>query len=355
MQLEKISAFRAELAIAETFDEMKHLESKVSAIAEFARLKKMGKAQQDEWGVFRVQIEEKKGKWLDEYFPQGVKIEFKSSDRSNSSMKDHGIKPDESSNARLVNKEDKLVAEAVDELKQNKTKIVTPNAVASIVRKKKKRIQREMASEALTQKNISIDDTIQIECGDFRKLSENIDSQSIDAIITDTPYPYEYIELWSDLSDIAYRILKPSGFLIAYTGKLHLYEVMERLNANLEYYWLMNYKMTRFPVVHPRRINVSDRTILIFQKPPIKAQDEYIFDSISSKKPEKDKHKWQQSEEPFEYLIEKFTKPNDLIYEPFLGSGTTAICAKRLYRRCIGHEIDIIAFQTSEERISDAE
>ena len=143
MQLEKISAFRAELAIAETIEDIKHLDTKASAIAEIARKEKVGKSAQDEVGAFRCDIEAKKGVWLDEYFPQGINSKFRSSDRSNSSMKDHGIKPDESSNARLVNKEAELVAQAIEELKQDDKKVVTPNAVVSIVRNKKRKMRVE--------------------------------------------------------------------------------------------------------------------------------------------------------------------------------------------------------------------
>ena len=139
MQLEKISAFRSELAIAETIDDIKHLETKASAIAEIARKQKMGKSAQDEVGEFRVEIEKKKGIWLDEFYPSKA--------HSSSPMADEGIGFKESSNARLVSKEDKLVAEAVDELKQNKTKVVTPNAVVSLVRKK----QREEKIEGMAK------------------------------------------------------------------------------------------------------------------------------------------------------------------------------------------------------------
>ena len=216
-----------------------------------------------------------------------------------------------------------------------------------------KQEERQLEIEQLSDKYDREDETIKIECGDFRDLSRKINDESIDIIITDPPYPYEFINLWSDLAEIASRILKPSGFLIAYTGKLHLPEVINRMAEYLEYYWLMSYKMTQFPTVHPRRVNVTSRPILVYQKSPIKAQDEYFFDGLDSKKPEKDDHDWQQSNDPFEYIIKKFTKPNDLIYEPFLGSGTTAVCAKKLKRRCIGHEIDGDAFKKTKGRLAE--
>ena len=143
IQLEKISSFKAELAIAETIDDIKHLETKASAIAEIARKEKVGKSAQDEVGAFRCDIEAKKGAWLDEYFPQGRPPINKRLPDGTFSMADEGINKKESSNARLVNKEAELVAHAIEEIKQDDKKVVTPNAVVSIVRniKRKEKIE----------------------------------------------------------------------------------------------------------------------------------------------------------------------------------------------------------------------
>lgn len=41
-----------------------------------------------------------------------------------------------------------------------------------------------------------------------------------------------------------------------------------------------------------------------------------------------------------ERLIDTFSDTGDLVLDPFLGSGTTAYCAKRLGRKCLGIEIE---------------
>ena len=41
----------------------------------------------------------------------------------------------------------------------------------------------------------------------------------------------------------------------------------------------------------------------------------------------------------FEYLMGNSTQPKGLVYDPFLGSGTTVIAAEQLGRRCFGMEI----------------
>lgn len=40
------------------------------------------------------------------------------------------------------------------------------------------------------------------------------------------------------------------------------------------------------------------------------------------------------------WLISELSTANNLIADPFLGSGTTAYCAKKLNRKCIGIEIE---------------
>ncbi len=138
-QIAKYQGFKSELAIAETFDEIKLIENKASVVAEFARKNKIGTHEQNEWGKFRVEIEAKKGEWLDEKFPKGG--DRKSSSPSSNLIKE-GITADESSNARLVAKEKGLVEEVMAEI-EGKGDVITPTKVAAEVRKKKKKEERE--------------------------------------------------------------------------------------------------------------------------------------------------------------------------------------------------------------------
>ena len=51
-------------------------------------------------------------------------------------------------------------------------------------------------------------------------------------------------------------------------------------------------------------------------------------------------HQFQKPLKLWRELIEFASKEDDLILDPFLGSGTTAVCAKKLNRHCIGIEIE---------------
>lgn len=62
-------------------------------------------------------------------------------------------------------------------------------------------------------------------------------------------------------------------------------------------------------------------------------------------------HPTQKHLEVIEKLIEIHTNENDLIYDPFMGSGTTAIACKNNNRNVIGSEIDEKYYKVIMERI----
>ena len=51
------------------------------------------------------------------------------------------------------------------------------------------------------------------------------------------------------------------------------------------------------------------------------------------------------------WIIQNFTEPSDIIFDPFLGSGTTAVAAKQLGRNFIGVEINPEYCKIAEERL----
>ncbi|GAC1381943.1 MAG: site-specific DNA-methyltransferase [Ktedonobacteraceae bacterium] len=52
-----------------------------------------------------------------------------------------------------------------------------------------------------------------------------------------------------------------------------------------------------------------------------------------------------------EWFIKLFTQAGDVVLDPFIGSGTTAIAAKQLGRHCIGIEMSPVYYQVAQQRL----
>ena len=68
-ELQKLETWRKDLAIAETYEQFKVHESAAAAMKQFSEKMKMAKSKQNEIGRYAVEIESKKGGWLDKHFP----------------------------------------------------------------------------------------------------------------------------------------------------------------------------------------------------------------------------------------------------------------------------------------------
>jgi len=248
----------------------------------------------------------------------------------------------------------KAVAAAMPELVEKMDSgDMTAHEASKKVRETKRVAAR--AEIALAGAKVPPSDHWQLFHGDFRELGMQIPDNSIDLIFTDPPYPGEFIELWSDLAKFANRVLKPSGFLCAYSGQLHLPEVYRRLSEHLIYYWT-------FDLVHsgskqlimPRNIFCGWKPILIYQKAPFHKIQEGIEDTIIGSGREKELHDWQQAEREIDIIINRMTLPGQVICDPFAGSGTTLAAAAKLNRQPIGFEIDKTTYLLAKKRVHDA-
>ena len=74
--------------------------------------------------------------------------------------------------------------------------------------------------------------------------------------------------------------------------------------------------------------------------------------SLKGSTKEKCGHPTQKPLALIEKLIAASTDPGDLVLDPFLGSGTTAVAAHRLGRRCTGIEVSEDYFRLAQARLS---
>jgi len=71
--------------------------------------------------------------------------------------------------------------------------------------------------------------------------------------------------------------------------------------------------------------------------------------------PENTDHPTQKPEKLVAKVILASSKPNDVVFDPFLGSGTTSVVAKKLGRKYVGIEIDELYCCLAEKRLETAD
>lgn len=84
-------------------------------------------------------------------------------------------------------------------------------------------------------------------------------------------------------------------------------------------------------------------------------QDVWIGPKTSRKEKNHGKHPTQKPEYLLERIILASTKDSDYILDPFVGSGTTGVVAKRLNRKFIGIDFEKNYLEIAKSRISSAE
>jgi 16S rRNA G966 N2-methylase RsmD len=147
-----------------------------------------------------------------------------------------------------------------------------------------------------------------------------------DWIITDPPYPKEYVPLYEILAEKAKEWLKPGGLLVVMCGQSYLPKIHKLLGTHLEYYWEACYRTPGQPTpLRQRSVNSSWKPLLIYSNGDYTGK---IFgDVFRSGANDKDFHKWGQSVSGMTSIIKGMCLSGQYILDPFCGAGTTGVAA----------------------------
>lgn len=84
-----------------------------------------------------------------------------------------------------------------------------------------------------------------------------------------------------------------------------------------------------------------------------KREDDIIyFNKVSSSKAQ---HQNQKPVDMLEWFLEKYSNENDIVLDPFAGSGSTGVACVNLNRKFIGIELDENYFNVAKDRIKQAQ
>ena len=344
---------KCQIEQAKTVQDVKLIRDKAKVLEDLAKRQNLSLTIQNDIAEIRLHAERKAGEILKETINhEGGRPPEKPLHDDRVILSNLGITWRDSSNWQTISELPKEKFEVYIIETKEKKKELTTKGILDI----SKSYLREQNKINLSQngENIKItDENIVFRLGDFRKVLKDIEENSVDLILTDPPYGYNYIELWSSLSKFANRVLKPSGFCITYTGQRYLPEVIQRLNENLEYYWIFCLINKQSAIIHDTNVMNKWKAILLYQKKPRKRIDRVMQDYIGDDPKEKSLHDWQQGLFAFKKFIEIFSPIEGTVVDPFVGVGTTIVAAHQLKRKFIGSEIDKQSYNITKARVTN--
>ena len=230
---------------------------------------------------------------------------------------------------------------------------------------------------------------IEILHGDCFELIKDVESKSIDLILEDMPYNITACN-WDCKIDLEKywesrkRIIKDNGAIVLFGSEpFSSYLRMSNIK-DFKYDWIWNKKLAgngilakRQPLKIHETISVFNSTIYkpqmikgIFRKKMGLRESEITGGDSFCDTTQNDlyypvsiqefsiaglrRYRFHPTEKPvslFEYLIKTYTNENNLVFDGFLGSGTTAVACKQLNRNYIGIEKEQKYFEISIDRV----
>lgn len=211
--------------------------------------------------------------------------------------------------------------------------------------------------------------------GDCLEVMKDIPDNSIDLIVTDPPYLINYSrhvkghrfenkilndnnpELISNYIKECYRILKDNSAMYMFTS----HKTVDFFKIELEE---AGFNVKNMIIWDKQRQGMGDTaTVFGFQyeliffvskgQPKIRGKrisDIWSFPKVVGKK---QLHQNQKPIELIEQCIQKHSDEGDLVFDGFMGSGTTGVACKNLNRNFIGIELSQEYFNIAKERINE--
>ncbi len=176
---------------------------------------------------------------------------------------------------------------------------------------------------------------------------------SVDMIFTDPPYLKAYLPCYEHLARQAMRVLKPGGFVLAMAGGMYLNQVFRMFdNARLTYFWQFTHLSLNggAPFIWHRSVIAHAKAIIAYSKGDGKARIGGVHGAYTGRK-DKAFHEWGQDVDSARYYIDNFSAIGDVVLDPFIGGGTTAVACELIGRNCIAFDIDPQAIETTRKRL----
>ena len=233
---------------------------------------------------------------------------------------------------------------------------------------------------------------IDVRCGDAIGLFKSLDDESINLIIADPPYNLgkdygnnhdlkgfdEYILFTKEWLMEAKRVLKPNGTIYVFMGVRfisYLYGVMDRelqlfFNSWIVWHYTQGLGKTKgFSPRHDDILVFNKGKEFVFNLDDIRVPQKFYrernnmrganpgdvwqFSHVHYSNPNRQNHPTQKPEGVIERIVLASSNENDLILDPFSGSGTTLRVCQQLNRKVIGFELNPEYVEMTKQRLSE--
>ena len=200
--------------------------------------------------------------------------------------------------------------------------------------------------------------------GDCLDVMKTMDDESVDCVVTDPPYNIgknygndsdlqnasDYEEWLSQVGSEIMRLATPEAWIAVFNGA-------DRIKTTIDAFGAENHVWTAcWYAPNKRHRSVYGfslwQPIVLFRKSGrewLKLRDFYSYTTGSE-------HYDHPTPKPYgliRHLVSDFSHEGDLVLDPFLGSGTTAVAASELDRRFVGIELNADYVAVAEKRMSE--
>lgn len=206
--------------------------------------------------------------------------------------------------------------------------------------------------------------------GDCLKVMKNMADKSVDITFTSPPYNRKRNDKYEHYDDTLDDYF---GFLLNVTNELK--RITKRhiiINLQTNFYNRKDiYKYIGIFADEIQNIIVWGKTnplpaggnkitnayeiFIVIGDAPLKSNTTYtknlIVTSVNSNMPKE--HRAVMKSEVADWFIENFTKEGDMVFDPFLGIGTTAVSCEKFNRSCIGIEISEIYYNMAVNSVKN--
>lgn len=218
---------------------------------------------------------------------------------------------------------------------------------------------------------------------DSLEFMKTLPDKCIDLVLTDPPYGVTGLEWDNDNTEWmkdALRVVKENGAVVVFGTQPFTTKIINDYKKFFKYCWIWDKKISGNPLLAKYQPLKVHEDIIVFSKEshyynPIMKQgkmrkkgggkskllnmemsssinsDYYPSSILEFSNAVRGLHPTQKPEELLQYLVQTYSNEGDVVFDPFLGSGTTALACKNLKRNYIGCEISPEYCKIAEDRL----